>query len=64
MKKYKCPCCGNFTLYEKPPGTYEICEVCNWEDDELQFRNPNYAGGANKLSLEDARKEYLKNNKI
>ena len=64
MKKYKCPCCGNFTLYEKPPGTYEICEVCNWEDDELQFRNPNYAGGANALSLEDARKEYLKNNKI
>ncbi|MCM1235249.1 MAG: hydrolase [Ruminococcus flavefaciens] len=64
MKKYKCPCCGNFTLYEKPPGTYEICEVCNWEDDEMQFKNPNYAGGANMLSLEDAKKEYLKSRKM
>ena len=30
-KKYKCPCCGYFTLDER--GEYDICPVCFWEDD-------------------------------
>ena len=59
--KYKCPCCGNYTLLEMPPGTYEICEICNWEDDEVQYKDPMYAGGANKLCLNDARKLYRMN---
>lgn len=59
MKKYQCPCCGNYTLHEKPPGTYEICEVCNWEDDEIQFMDPTYSGGANLLCLQDARKRQM-----
>lgn len=61
MKKYKCPCCGNLTLSEEPPGTYEICKICNWEDDDIQFYDPSYAGGANKKSLNDAKKEYFEN---
>ncbi|HDK7166210.1 hydrolase [Clostridium sporogenes] len=61
MNKYECVCCGNFTLSECPPGTYEICPICNWEDDEYQYNNPDYAGGANDLSLNEARKQYFKN---
>lgn len=58
MNKYKCPCCGNFALTENPPGTYEICEICGWEDDELQYVNPDYKGGANEISLNLAKKEF------
>jgi hypothetical protein len=29
----KCPCCGYKTLTEE--GGYEICDLCNWEDEEL-----------------------------
>lgn len=60
MKKYRCPCCGNFSLSEEPPGTFEICSICNWEDDLAQYHDPNYDGGANSLSLNQAREQYLK----
>jgi hypothetical protein len=57
--KYACPCCRNLTLAEPPPGTFQICPVCYWEDDPVQFADPAYAGGANKLSLLAARKNYV-----
>jgi len=60
MKKYKCPCCGYYTLFEEPPNTYDICKVCDWEDDGLQYEDPNYEGGANDMSLNQARESYLK----
>mgnify|MGYP002474281909 CR=1 FL=1 len=63
MKRYACPCCGELTLYEKPPGTYEICSMCGWEDDEIQFNDPFYEGGANRLSLYQAREVFLKSKK-
>lgn len=55
---YACPCCGYLTFGEEPPGTFEICPVCGWEDDEAQFRDPTYEGGANSVSLEQARKNF------
>jgi len=51
-----CPCCGQFTLEEK--GVYEICNVCGWEDDPVQSKESDYAGGANELSLNQYRKKY------
>jgi hypothetical protein len=36
-------------------GAWEICEVCNWEDDPVQREDPNLAGGANEPSLKQAR---------
>jgi hypothetical protein len=56
--KYGCPCCGYLTLDEKPPGTYQICPVCFWEDDPVQFDDPDYEGGANKVSLNKAKQNY------
>ena len=55
MDRYPCPCCGSLTLDEKPPGTYLICEVCLWEDDPVQSADPEYRGGANGPSLNEAR---------
>jgi hypothetical protein len=60
MKKHFCPCCGYKTLAEKPPGTFEICEICYWEDDNVQFDNLNYEGGANRISLRQAQSNFIK----
>ena len=49
-QSYPCPSCG-FLVFDEPPGTYAICEVCGWEDDPVQLRHPAMGGGANKLSL-------------
>ena len=56
--KYKCPCCGYYTFDEQPGGSYDICEVCFWEDDPEQLEDPAYEGGANPVSLIQARKNY------
>lgn len=56
-KRRPCPCCGSLTL-EGDEGDYDICPVCFWEDDPLQLRDPTYAGGANAVSLEQARHNY------
>lgn len=59
-KNHVCPCCGFLTLSEPPPGTFEICPVCYWEDDDVQFNDPNYTGGANQDSLNQARQNFKK----
>jgi hypothetical protein len=58
IAKYPCPCCGYLTLVEKPPGTYAICPVCFWEDDPIQFADHDYDGGANRISLRQARDNF------
>ncbi|MCK2000749.1 hypothetical protein MZM54_05010 [[Brevibacterium] frigoritolerans] len=57
--KYTCPCCGYKTLDEKPPGTYDICEICFWEDDSYQYEHPDYDGGANTASLKEAQQNFI-----
>ena len=57
-EKFQCPCCGYKTLREEPPGTYDICPVCRWEDDPIQFADPSYRGGANSESLTEARENF------
>lgn len=55
---FPCPCCGFLTLTERPPGTFDICPVCFWEDDNVQYNDPDYAGGANVVSPNQARKNF------
>ncbi len=59
MKEYTCPCCGYKTLKERPPGSYQICDLCFWEDDGVQFDDPFYRGGANSPSLYEAQLNYI-----
>lgn len=58
MTRYPCPCCGFRTLQEPPPGTFAVCPVCWWEDDDVQARLPDFAGGANAVSLRQARANF------
>jgi len=58
--KYTCPCCGYKTFDNKPPGTYEICTICFWEDDKVQFENPDFSRATNDLSLKEAQRNFLK----
>ena len=51
-----CPCCENYYFIEK--NAYEICPVCGWEDDRVQRMDPDFAGGANKESLNEARARF------
>ncbi|HSA96047.1 MAG TPA: CPCC family cysteine-rich protein [Acidobacteriota bacterium] len=58
-RSYPCPSCG-FLVFGEPPGSYEICGICGWEDDRVQLADPTYSGGANDLSLATSQKEILK----
>ena len=53
----KCPVCGRYEFEEY--DDYDICPVCNWENGGLQYDDHNYAGGANHLSVNEARIEYF-----
>jgi hypothetical protein len=57
-RRYPCPCCDYLTLTAPPTGTYAICPVCRWEDDNAQYSDINYKGGANRVSLREARENY------
>ncbi len=48
-----CPVCGKTSV-----GEYDICCNCGWENDPIQLDNPTFSGGANKMSLEEARQAY------
>lgn len=53
----KCPVCGNNTLNSYDPE-WQICKECYWEYDPLQIDNPDYAGGANDLSINQYKMVY------
>ena len=59
-KRYPCLCCGFLTMFGPTRDTYDICHVCDWEDDEVQYDNPDFGGGANRVSLNEARLNYAK----
>ncbi len=54
-KRFKCLCCGYFTLDREANNTFQLCPVCYWEDDGVQLAQPDYTGGANAVSLNQAR---------
>lgn len=56
---FACPCCGYKTFREQLDGSYDVCQVCFWEDDPIQLDDPNYAGGANRVSLRQGRKNFI-----
>lgn len=59
-KKYNSPCCGYPTLEER--RVWEICELCNWEDDGQDDTHADEVwGGPNRdYSLTKARENFKK----
>lgn len=55
---FTCPCCGLQTLEER--WAFDICPVCWWEDDGQDNVDAHLeAGGPNRVSLTQARINYL-----
>ena len=57
-KRFACPCCGYKTYFEEPNGSFDICQVCFWEDDPVQNDDPDCKGGANRVSLRIGQKNF------
>lgn len=57
VEKFTCPCCGYKTLDEQ--FGWDICPICYWEDDPLQFEEVDLEGGANTVSLRQAQKNFI-----
>lgn len=48
-----CPVCGQSVL-----EAFEICPVCDWQNDRVQFMHPDMEGGANNMSLNQAKQAW------
>ncbi len=58
--RFACLCCGFLTLDESPVDSYAICPVCFWEADPVQAADLDFAGGANQVSLREARRNFAR----
>ena len=58
MYNWICPVCGSNNTGDT--SEFDVCLVCEWEDDHLQRDNPDYSGGANDESLNEYRSEWEK----
>jgi len=54
-----CAACGFLTMSDSSYGSYNMCELCDWEDDGVQLSNPACGGGANHESLIEAQAQAL-----
>ena len=57
--KYTCPACG-FRVFDHPFGSLQVCPICSWKDDDMQFENPNLKGCSNADSLLEYQTKQLK----
>jgi hypothetical protein len=57
IQKYACVCCGHKVFYRED-HLWEICSVCFWQSDPGQDADELSKGGANKVSLREARENY------
>ena len=49
MTEIECPVCHRTKVAD-----YDICDICGWENDPVQLKNPDFPGGANEESLNEA----------
>jgi hypothetical protein len=54
--------CGEYLFPET--GSFDICEVCGWEDDAVQEDNPDEEDCANHMSLNQAKAAYARGEEI
>ena len=62
--KIRCACCGSLEVPYGEEGLGYICNICGWEKDGVQEDKPDYKGGANKMSLNEAKKAYKEGKKV
>jgi len=48
-----CPVCSEYSFEET--NDFDVCDVCGWENDSVQLLDADYRGGANRISLNEAR---------
>jgi RNA polymerase subunit RPABC4/transcription elongation factor Spt4 len=58
MKMKPCPSCG-FLVFSELPGSYDICPICGWEDDDVQLKWPGLRIGANSICLYESQQIIL-----
>lgn len=56
---HPCPACG-FLVDDEGLYSFNICQICGWENDLVQYRLPELTGGANRMSLMAAQAEVLR----
>ena len=54
--KNTCPVCGYLTLNER--DSFEICQICFWEDDGIDDYEADVESGPNHMSLNEARLKF------
>ena len=54
-----CACCNKRVV-----DLYEICDICGWQNDLVQNEDPDFWGGANDMSLNEAKKAYSEGKKV
>ena len=60
--RHICPVCGSFEF--EYYNSMDFCDVCDWCDDAVQENDPDYKGGANRMSLNEAKAAYAAGNII
>jgi hypothetical protein len=51
-----CPVCGDH--YFEEPQDFDVCPICGWENDGVQRAQNDFWGGANDLSVNEAKVMY------
>lgn len=59
-KRRLCPVCGKYEF----EFDGDVCAACGWEDDPVQEEDANYEGGANRMSLNQAKEAYAEGREI
>ncbi len=62
MEKITCLWCWYISI-EWPRWSYDICDICGWEDDLYGNNNPYIIWWANNLSLKNSQEIFLYNEK-
>ena len=57
-----CPLCGQHHFEEN--DDFEECPVCGWVNDGVQRADPDYRGGYNRISLNEAKKKFAAGKKV
>ena len=53
-QKHICPVCGKYVFANI--DDFDICPICNWENDSYGEEYPDSDGGANAISLNESRR--------